>query len=111
MLGDHFDDVAIGVAVAVGVLPGAVHGVEDSLGWTVVVLVAGELHHLVVVRIRPSETLGRSGCLSARSLSEELGRVRQTHGADRGGDPTEELATRQLLPDVHETPYREITHE
>ena len=60
---------ASGFAVAVGVLPGAVHRLHDLLGRAPVVLVAGQLHVVVVDRFAAAELLGTN--LAEESLGPE----------------------------------------
>ncbi len=96
MLGDRFDDVAIGIAVPVGVLPRAVHRLHHLLRRAPVVLVAGELDHAVVIRIVAAKSL-RAG----ERLRENFGFGPQAQCADGCRDTTKKLAAGKLLPDVH----------
>ena len=94
--GDLLDDVAIRVAVAVGVLPGVVHRLHHVLGRAEVVLVAGQLGKGVVLGLAAPE-------LRRAALGEQIASGAQAQGAHGSGDASEEPTARKRVPDVHES--------
>ena len=94
--GDLLDDVAIRIAVAVGVLPGVVHRLHHVLRRSEVVLVAGQLGESVVLSLATTE-------LGGLALREQLAARPQAESAHGRGDPSEKAPTRKWLPDVHES--------
>ena len=92
MFRDCLEDVAVGIAVPVGVLPGVVHRLHHRLGRAVVVLVARELRERVVVVERaPGPRRGAGGALRLRE-QVDLGPHPQI--TDGGGDAAHETPAR-----------------
>jgi len=98
VIGNDLHDVAVRVAVAVGVLPGVVHGLHDRRWRAIVVLVAGQLDEGVVLGLAARELRGLP-------LREQFGIGTKTQGADGSGHSPYKLTTRKRRPDVH-TPSR-----
>ncbi len=94
MLGDRGDDVAVGIAVPVGVLEGVGHRLEDRVGGPVGILVAGELGHpVVLVHAQPGPRGGPLGEEGSRGPEGEI--------PEQGGDAADEAPPRYLELHVH----------
>ncbi len=72
MLGELLDDVAVRIAVPVGVLPGVVHRLHHVLRRTPAVLVAREVRHRVVVIRAATHARGVAGRARTVLLREQI---------------------------------------
>ena len=97
MGGDRLHDVAVRIAIPVGVLPGVGHRLHHRVGDAEVVLIARELRHSVVLfgRHRPARTLCGHG--RGAALSPQLRTGPRAEVPDRRCHPTHEIASRYVL--------------